>query len=137
MEQWNYNCSSYSSLGPNSSIITNSQSSQSNSFNHAANSAHMPANSYWNPGNYNVPHQQIGQHSGYGPQAIPLEKYYQSAELTEQQKWVKLTQQRKIDQEFLNEFCKSRGQFSITKQEPIVKVFFKIKNYSILFIRLT
>lgn len=122
MEQWNYNCSSYSSLGPNSSIITNSQSSQSNSFNHAANSAHMPANSYWNPGNYNVPQQQIGQHSGYGPQAIPLEKYYQSAELTEQQKWVKLTQQRKIDQEFLNEFCKSRGQFSITKQEPIVKI---------------
>ena len=123
MEQWNYNCSPYSSCGPNSSTTVNPQLNHLNSSDHTRSSTIMPVNSHWNSRNYNALHPEAGKFPQYSAQITSLKYHYQSSELTEQQKWLKLNHQRQIDQQFLNDFCRSRREFLSVKQEPIIKVF--------------
>jgi len=122
MEQWNYNCSPYSSINSNSSIPVNPQLNQVNSFDGGRSFVNVPNYSAWDPRNCNGPYSEIREFPRHSLQAAPVNQDYHNEELTEQQKWLKLTQQRQIDQKFLNEFCKSRGQFSVAKQEPIIKI---------------
>jgi len=82
----------------------------------------MPVNLHWNSRNYNALHPEAGKFPQYSAQITSLKYHYQSSELTEQQKWLKLNHQRQIDQQFLNDFCKSRREFLSVKQEPIIKI---------------
>jgi len=95
MEQWNYNCSNYSSPGTDSSVIVNYASGQVSRYNSQVNPI------------YN--------------QAVPLSEDVFRINETHQ-KWLRLTRQRQIDEEFLNRFCKSRERLSVAKQETTVKI---------------